>query len=95
MYIALYQQRATAHTQTRRENKMDGSTATDIVKVPATRGRKPGQKVASLDYRAYILLQDADLAGFIADRDISTRKGERELIAYILATLRNDDDPIF
>lgn len=71
------------------------NTATDTVKAPATRGRKPGQKVASLDYRAYILLQDADLASFIAERDISTRKGERELIAYILATLRNDDDPIF
>lgn len=74
---------------------MDTNVETNAPTTPATRGRKKGQKVASLDYRAHVLLEDANLAQFYTRDDIGTRKWERDVIAHIMGALRDGDDPIF
>lgn len=59
------------------------------------RGRKVGQKVASLDFRAFLILDEIDFAAYAEREDVGTKGWQREIVKEILERLRDGDDPIF
>lgn len=62
---------------------------TDTVK---HKGRQPGQRVQSLDYRAYKALRNVDFARFVDMANSSEADDWRdELIELVISTLREKD----
>lgn len=73
----------------RKEPKMHPSTET----VSKPRGRQPGQRVQSLDFRAYKALRDFDFGAYfeLSDNGELPSDAKDELIEALIARLREKD----
>jgi hypothetical protein len=76
---------------TRKETVMasDNNTSTTADNGEAKRGRKPGQKVVSLDFRAFMALDDIDFASKLSEGDAGSRAWHKRIITDIIGTLRD------
>lgn len=65
------------------------ATSSATVTEPKKRGRKPGLRVPSLDYRIFLTMSEIDWTGYAERADVGTRAWENSIIADIVQRFRD------